>query len=100
MKLYSLTGTGAVSTGEGQFKPDKEGAFDFPEALGRTLLSTHLSGEPAWETDGERSVRLADEQMEKLRDPALQAKLLQELVDESRSRSDAEAAKAKKPQGK
>lgn len=76
MKLYSLNGTSAVSDGGDEdhdptiYEADEDGAIEVPPELGERLHGTHIGGVPIWETDGERSVRLVNEEDERRRDPA------------------------------
>lgn len=72
MRLYTLTGTTQVkdnSTGVVHVA-DADGAFELPEDFGNSLHSFHVGGKRAWEDEGERAKRIADEQLEKMRDPA------------------------------
>lgn len=72
MRLYTLTGTTQVkdnNTGV-VHEADANGAFELPEDLGLELHSFHVNGKRAWEDDAERAKRMADEQLEKMRDPA------------------------------
>lgn len=78
MRLYTLTGATRVDDPEhGSFTADDNGAFEFPNDLSAHLHSHHIDGKPAWETDAERDVRLHAEELERLRDPATLARLLQ-----------------------
>lgn len=78
MRLYTLTGATQVDDPEfGRFVADENGAFEFPNALSDRLHAFHVAGRQVWETDAERDVRLRAEELERLRDPATLARLLQ-----------------------
>jgi len=67
MRLYSKTGATQVDDPEfGSFTPDATGAFDgLPDAM-----YAKLHGRPGWESEDERALRLAAEELDRLRDPA------------------------------
>lgn len=72
MRLYTLTGASGVTNEEhGSFEVDPEtGILEVPEALGLVLHATHINGKAAWETDAERSTRIASEDLARRQDPA------------------------------
>jgi hypothetical protein len=67
MRLYSKTGATQVDDPEfGSFVPDASGAFDgLPDGM-----FAKLHGRPGWESEDERALRLAAEELERFRDPA------------------------------
>lgn len=67
MRLYSKTGAAQVDDPEyGSFVPDAGGAFDgLPDGM-----YAKLHGRPGWESEDERALRLASEELERFRDPA------------------------------
>jgi hypothetical protein len=67
MRLYSKTGATQVDDPNfGTFKPDATGAFDgLPDAM-----YADLHGRPGWESEDERALRVAAEELDRFRDPA------------------------------
>lgn len=66
MRLYTKTGATQVDDPEyGTFTPDKNGAYEFPDAM-----AVKLHGRPGWETEEARTARIASEELDRLRDPA------------------------------
>lgn len=67
MRLYSKTGATQVDDPKfGTFTPDAAGAFDgLPDAM-----YADLHGRPGWESEDERALRVAAEELDRLRDPA------------------------------
>ena len=66
MRLYTKTGATQVDDPDfGTFTPDKNGAFEFPDAM-----AVKLHGRPGWETEESRTARIAAEELDRLRDPA------------------------------
>lgn len=97
MRLYSRTGQTVLNDPEYDkpFEVDANGGFEFPEDLGERVHSFHLGGKPAWETEVERQRRLAQEELDRRRDPATLMNAVQQLVDAAASV--APAAKAEPP---
>jgi hypothetical protein len=76
MRLYSKTGATQVDDPEyGTFAPGASGAFDgLPDGMYAKLF-----GRPDWESEDQRTLRLAGEELEKLRDPAELLKAMKEM---------------------
>ena len=82
MRLYSRTGQTVLNDPEyGTFEVDPNGGFEFPEDLGERVHAFHIGGKPAWETDVERQRRLAQEELDRRRDPATLMDAVQQLVN-------------------
>jgi hypothetical protein len=80
MRLYTLTGAAQVDDPQyGTFTANPDGSFDFPNELSDKLHSFHAGGKPAWETDAERELRVAREELERFRDPAELLKAVKEM---------------------
>lgn len=71
MRLYSLTGAGAVDDPEfGHIEAAEDGGFDFPGPLADRLHSSGVRGARQWEDALERSLRLIREEAARRADPA------------------------------
>lgn len=82
MRLYSRAGQTVLNDPEyGTFEVDPNGGFEFPEDLGERVHAFHIGGKPAWETDVERQRRLAQEELDRRRDPATLMDAVQQLVN-------------------
>lgn len=99
MRLYTLTGAQSVTNEDhGTFDVDPAtGAVEVPDALGRILHGTYFGGRRVWEDDAERSARLAAEDLERRRDPAVLYDLLQQRLGADTPAPSAPAAKPRKP---
>ncbi len=81
MRLYSLSNATAVDDPQfGRFQAGDDGAFTFPDELGRRLQRVHAGGVKQWETDVERQRRIAAEEMARRQDPATLLATLERLV--------------------
>lgn len=102
MKIYSLNGTTGISDEDhGTFEPDQDGGFDVPAGLGERLVNTHFAGLKVWETEGERSTRLVNEEEARRRDPATLLAAVETLVAAQNAQAEAQAqADAKKAPAK
>lgn len=75
MRLYSKTGATLIDAPEGKFTPNAHGAFDgLPDRV-----YADLHGRPDWESQDERDLRLAREEIDRFRDPAELLKAVKEL---------------------
>lgn len=95
MKLFSLKDASKVSHPDhGEFVPSADGSFDLPHEFAEFLHRQHIGGEKHWETDGERSLRLAAEDEAHRKDPATLLGAVEDLVKHlSNQPNDAEAKK-------
>ncbi len=92
MRLYTLTGATQVDDPQyGKFTAGPDGAFDFPNEMSDKMHGFHVGGAQAWETDAERTKRLEVEELERLRDPATLATLIQSMAQSRRDATHAPA---------
>lgn len=87
MRLYTRTGATALKDPETgtEYQADDLGSFMLPEELAEQLVSFHIGGQPAWETEIQRQRRLMAEDLERRRDPATMMDAVQQLVNAARS---------------
>lgn len=101
MRLYSRTGQTVLNDPEyGTFEVDSNGGFEFPEDLGERVHAFHVGGKPAWETDVERQRRLAQEELDRRRDPATLMDAVQQLVNAAAAVTPAPQAEPTAPTAK
>jgi hypothetical protein len=76
MRLYTKTGAVQIDDPEyGTFTAAANGAFDgLPDGM-----YAKLHGRPGWESDQERELRVAKEELDRFRDPAELLKAVKEL---------------------
>lgn len=92
MRLYSLTGAGAVDDPAfGHFGPAADGGFDFPGPLSDRLHGVAIGGRRQWEDAMERGRRLILEEQARRADPATLLAAVETLV----ARSEAPPAPAR-----
>lgn len=81
MKLFTLTGaSGITHPVHGQFDVDDDGGVELPDEVSDHLYAVHVNGKPAWETEAERDARLAREDLDRRRDPAYMADLMERVL--------------------
>lgn len=98
MKIFSLNGTVGISDEDhGTFEAEDDGGFDVPAALGDRLVNTHLGGQKVWETEGERSTRLVQEEEARRRDPATLLAAVETLVAAQNAQAEVKAEPKKAP---
>jgi hypothetical protein len=99
MKIYSLFGTTSLVHDEhGEFEPDEDGGFELPHEFGVELHKVHLNGQKAWETDAERSLRIAAEEDAHRKDPATLLAAVESLVAAQTAAAEAAAEANKAPE--
>jgi hypothetical protein len=95
MKLYTRAGATSVShAAYGTFPVEADGSVTVPDEFGKYLHGQSIAGKKAWETEGERVVRIASEKEAAKHDPAHLADLIAELT------AQIEATKSQSRRGK
>lgn len=90
MRLYPRReDNGAVIHGGVRYEALADGGFDFPPGLTGLLHSTHLRGEPLWETSIERQRRLIAEEAARRADPRTLLAAVEKLVAQAEQPSPA-----------
>jgi hypothetical protein len=79
MKLYSRTGATTVSSDGVDYVADVDGGIVLPDELSKELHNVFVDGQRAWEDEGERVTRLAEEEHARISDPGYLATLVAEL---------------------
>lgn len=68
--LSNQEGTDQIVGPDGtKYEPDAQGRFTVPDAFADALLSLHIAGEKAWDTEGERQTRLAAAELKRRQSP-------------------------------
>lgn len=80
MKIYSRQGATSLGHGGKVYEADEDGAFDLPEHVAQEAMSFHVGGKPMWENATQRQQRIVAEELERRRDPATLAELVEKLT--------------------
>lgn len=100
MRLYPRQGQTTLDHPDyGHFDAGDDGGFDLPEDVGEQMHAFHVGGRPLWETDIERQRRLAEEELERRRDPQTMLDVMERLLAAAKP-APAPAAKTRAPQAK
>lgn len=95
MRLYSRTGATAITdpaTGT-VYEPGPDGGFDLPEEFAAAQHRFHVKGQPLWETDIEMRQRLAQEELERRKDPVTLLSAVEQIIKLAQGQGGAEPAK-------
>lgn len=80
MRLYSRIGAESTVHEGVSYTRGHDGAFDFPEHVGREVHGFHAGKVPLWETEVEQQQRLIAEDIKRRSDPASQYDLLERIA--------------------
>jgi hypothetical protein len=99
MRLYTRTGATALDDAEyGHFEAEPDGGFELPDDLADRLHGFAVRGRPLWESDVERQHRLAEEELERRKDPATLLGVVEQLMKAAQAAGQQQGAAQDSPE--